>query len=396
MAMTHYDFQFARARLSWGKFWFSCVFGVSLVPLSGNAETAKVRLWSPYDQASQAFLCLDADLEDWRFAKTEELGEPFIPHRLIDLPEGKYEDQIQAAADTGELPHFLLLESTQRYALGDVEDGPIFGADRMGLWVDEAVLATLPRATTALAGVWQGDPNTSLIALDDLLLLLAGRDVLPLGIDIGQRGEDLGLSLALMIEQWTPALDEPDMAYWDHPELFVLFETLDRWQREGLLQEVDFISLQRDSGVLPYLTFARFSAGQDLGAGYAFYPVFSTTVNKPASFLELPVHWHEPRSNEGGVTRELFEDIALGMIFDTCAETAGLLSYQQLTREDEGTILEALGGRGPRALPRDIPVEVLTWTGLRPDLPLLLTNVLRDIRAGLSIDNALSELVDGF
>lgn len=368
-------------------------FGPALVGAPfALAQEPLVRLWTPFHDNSSTFACLKAELADWQEQVSEAMGAAPIPHHLVELPEGKYSDQITAALNTGEQPHILMLETTRSYVLPKVKEGYFFGADVLGIWVDQQALSDLAQGDIGFSGLWLGDTATAFAALDEFLLLLKKSDRRPLGIDLGPRGDDLGLGLALMVEQWTRAFDDPSAPDWNSTEVAEVFDVIDRWQQEGLLGEVEFGELLRTKSPLPIMTIARYSAGRTLGGDFAFYPMFSSVEGRPASFLELPVYWHDMREGEAAFSKDLLNAIARGDVFETCAESAGYLSYQQLIDQSDFGPMNLFFDRQGDVLPEEVSVEMLIWTGQDRILPTQLSNVLRDMRAGLSVHQALDAL----
>lgn len=408
------------------------------IRLPAYAEVPEVRFWVPYDDASQVFFCLKTDLNQWSSDISAQLGEVIFPHRIINLPEGRYVDQIRAAIDTGEQPHFLLLEGTQKNAVPPLAQaqGEVFGTDLMGVWVDEAALAFLPRALTSLNGIWSGEAESALLALDDVLVLISGQGALTLGIDTGPQGADVGLSMALLVRQWTEVFATPEAPNWRDPAFGVVLETLTRWQQEELMQEVNLATLRSSAGLMPFLTLARYSAGKDLGPDFAFYPLFSIRSGQRAAFLGLPYDWYLLRPEEEAITDDVWTAIREKgadqlKVFDTCAETAGLLSRRQLLGETpvqadtdaqggaetgtetgaEAGTAQTDGDAGANAasskpqrelagfmarespnFPTDLGIEVWDLTAIGVNVPGQLADTLRDMRAGLSLQNALEAL----
>ncbi len=359
------------------------------LPISALAQEPEVRLWTPYDDGSQAFECISADLSDWLSGETQEGTQVPIAHRLIDLPEGRYLDQVAAASDTGELPDLLLGSVAVLSVLQDLDEGPLFGADLIGLWVNEDQLASLPTAEADAATMWQGNGAVNLSVFDEVLSLLQSQGHLGFGLDIGASGEDLGLGLALLITQWSLTFDSPDMPDWQEPSLLETLEILGRWQQRGLMREVNLTS---ELGEQAVFTLGPYSAGQNLDADYRFYPLFAGVAGKGPAFLELDITWFPTRPSAVPLYGDIYDSIARGEVFNTCAETAGLLSYQQFADLRGDDFMNIFGPRRGTAIGADADVDIETWTGLQPELPGALTNVLRDMRAGLSIANALEGL----
>lgn len=359
--------------------------------VSAAAQEHHVRLWTPYAMSNQTFECIAADLDDWLLVRQQSGEQVPVPHQLIDLPEGRYLDQIAAAADTGELPDLLLGSVEVLSVLPGLEEGPFFGADLIGLWVDEPRLASLPAAQSAAATLWQGNGAANLSTFEEVLVLLHTQDHLGFGLDVGLIGEDLGLGLALMIEQWSLAFDNAEMPDWHDTSLIETLEILNAWQRDGLMREVN---LNAGLGEQAIFTLARYSAGRGLGPDRHFYPLFGGIAGKGPAFLELDVNWYPTRPSAVPLYGDIFEAAAAGDVFNTCAETDGLLSYQQFVEIGAQEIMTIFGPRRGQAIDLETEVAIQTWTGLQPGLPAALTNVLRDIRAGLSIENALQGLHD--
>ena len=358
------------------------------LPEQALVQEPEVRLWTPYADSGRTFECIAADLADWLRREAEEGAQLPVPHRLIDLPEGRYLDQIMAAADTGELPELLLAPVELISALPDLAEGPLFGADLIGIWVDELRLAGLPAAQAGAATLWRGNGGINLSTFDEVLLLLQTQGHLAFGLDVGRTGEDLGLGLAIMLTQWSLALDNSEMPNWSDSSLKDTLVILKRWQQEGLMREVDLTN----SGEQAIFTLGRLSMGLGLDPDRRFYPLFGGVAGKGSAFLELDVNWYTTRPNVAPLYSEIIDAATNGQVFSTCAETAGLLSYQQFVQLGEEEVMRILGPRRGEAIGLDIDVAIETWTGARPELPGALADLLRDIRAGLSIDIALERL----
>ena len=143
---------------------------------------------------------------------------------------------------------------------------------------------------------------------------------------------------------------------------------------------------------MPIINLARYSRGQDLTDDWAFYPLYSNIEGKAAAFLELPLQWYGLRPTETFLSNQLSQDIRLGRVFENCAETVNLFSYDQLRRLGSAPVMDLFMERQGNILPSDLPVDLTEWTGLQPDLPGHLADVVRDMRAGLDTAVAVRRL----
>ena len=385
-----------------------------------GGQGPEVRLWMPYSFDSPAGACLLRDLENWA-GKARQNSENQLPlHRFVSLPEGRYVDQLTAAFNTGEQPDLALMDARQLAELNVQGAGSLYAVNLVGLWVNEGQLAGESSAFRDLIAVWTGEPQASLAAFEAVLRSLSGPGVPALGLDTGRDDQALGDSLLALFYQLTPALRGPSAPDWSSTAVSDLLQALARWQDQELMREVQLAQVQMDATQVPPLVLARFSAGQALGLDFAFYPLFSNQVGQPASYIEYPYVWMLLRPEGAGLWQALHAAIEAGEVFETCGVAAGLLSRLQLTSgvvqqvelveidtvgsedlltsapvEDrpalQASIVQSLGSRAGRIAPINGTAAV-PWQPQWAPLPMALSHAVRDMRAGLSVENAVRAL----
>ncbi len=363
--------------------------------LGVGAQGSPAMLWSPFSGGSAAAQCLAAALEGWHTLADGQVGERALPHRFLTLPEGVYEDQIASALATGEQPHLLLSRVQHLPALADFGQTTPYGADLMGLWVDHRALGQVPDAQRRLLALLSGEVGPGVVETTGAMLAaLDGQAALPFGLDTGPQGQDLGLGLVALMHAWTPMLVDPAMPDWQDPAVHEVLLALHQWQAQGWMEEVNVTVLLGSGSFAPLVTLGPYSSAAQYGPDFAFYPLYGGDALQAAEYLAVPLDWHLMRPEALEQIETLWQAIEREEVFERCPTISGLLSLEQLrTYARAGTdLLSALNEGRTVALDMTSRSVVRDWPQVSGTLMEDLTHTVRDMRAGLSLSNALRAL----
>ena len=371
------------------------LFGPLGLGAGAGAQGPAAMLWSPFPGGSAAAQCLAGALEGWHTLADGQVGERALPHRFLTLPEGVYEDQIAAALATGEHPHLLLSRVQHLSAVADFAQTAPYGADLMGLWVDHRALGQVPDARARLLALLSGDVGAGLVeATGALLAALDGQAALPFGLDTGPQGQDLGLALVALMHAWTPMLVDPATPDWQNPAVHQVLLALNQWQEQGWMEEVNVAVLLGSGSFAPIVTLGPYSSAAQYGPDFAFYPLYGGRAQQAAEHLALPLDWHVMRPEALERIEALWRAIETEEVFERCPAVSGLLSVEQLRAYSRGgtDLLTVLNEARTVALDMTSVSVIRDWPQVPGTLIEDLTHTVRDMRAGLSLSNALRAL----